>query len=63
MIEVNNIGDVYTLTNPYAGLPPMYVGESTRCKFRHNTPVKAAKAKKKAKSKRRMIKQSKINNR
>lgn len=58
-----NIGGIYTLTNPYVYLEPVYVGNSARCKFRYNTPVKVAKAKKKAKSKRRMVKQSRKHNR
>lgn len=63
MINTKNIGGIYTLTNPYVGLEPVYIGNSTRCKFRYNTPVKAAKAKKKAKIKKRMSKQSRKYNR
>lgn len=58
MTDTDNIGGVYTFTNPYAGLRPICVGNSERCKNRYKTPMKKAKAKKKAKSKRRMKKQS-----
>lgn len=63
MIDTENIVGVYTLTNPYAGLEPVYIGNFARCKFRYNTPVKAAKAKKKAKAKKRTSKQSRKRNR
>lgn len=63
MIDTKNIGGVYTLTNPYADLRPIYVSGSTRCKNRYKTPLKAAKQKKRSKAKQRMSKQSRKRNR
>lgn len=63
MRQIEDINGVYTFVNPYYDMPCFYGGESTRCKCRYNVPVKAAKAKKKTKSKRRMVKQSRKHNR
>lgn len=63
MIDTKNIAGISIPTNPYEGLELVYVSESARCKFRYNTPVKAAKAKKKAKAKKRISKQSRKRNR
>lgn len=63
MHNTENIGGVYTLTNPYADLHPIYVSGSTRCKDRYKTPLKAAKQKKRSKAKKRMSKQSRKHNR
>lgn len=63
MIDTKNIGGIYTLTNPYADLRPICVGETGRCKFRYKTPMKKAKALKNAKAKKRMSKHSRKRNR
>lgn len=54
----------YALENHKVDIPiliPIFPKEKS--KFRYNTPMKAAKAKKNAKSKRRMVKQSRKHNR
>lgn len=58
-----NIGDIYTLINPYADIHHVYTGGAARCKNRYKTPMKKAKRRKKAKAKKRMKKQSRRHNR
>lgn len=62
MRQIEDIKDIYTLVYSYRDA--LHVSATpTRCKCRYNTPVKAAKVRKKAKSKRRMVKQSRKLNR
>lgn len=63
MIDTKNIGGIYTLTNPYVEFHPLYVEGLSRCKNRYKTPMKKAKAIKKAKSQKRMSKQNRKRNR
>ena len=52
------------LENHKANIPILIpIFPKKKSKFRYNTPIKAAKAKKNAKSKRHMIKQSRKRNR
>lgn len=54
----------YVLENHKANIPVLIpTFPKKKGKFRYNTPVKAAKAKKNAKSKRCMVKQSRKHNR
>lgn len=54
----------YVLENNKADIPILIpTFPKKKGKFRYNTPMKAAKAKKNAKSKRRMVKQSRKHNR
>ena len=54
----------YVLENHKANIPVLIpTFPKKKGKFRYNTPVKAAKAKKNAKSKRRMVKQNRKHNR
>lgn len=54
----------YVLENHKADIPILIpIFPKKKSKFRYNTPMKAAKAKKNAKSKRRMVKQSRKHNR
>ena len=59
MVNAENIGGVYILTNPYGEFHPCM----SKCKNRYKTPIKKAKATKKAKVKKRMSKQSRKCNR
>ena len=54
----------YALENHKADIPILIpTFPKKKSKFRYNTPMKAEKAKKNAKSKRRMVKQSRKHNR
>lgn len=54
----------YVLETHKADIPILIpTSPKEKCKFRYNTPIKAAKKRKQVKSKRRIVKQSRKHNR